>query len=52
MKSRFFTMDVARRTTGEWIIMELGDGQVAGIPSRVSPASFYESLGARRPRQP
>jgi len=30
--SRFFTMDVALRTTGEWIIVELGGGQVSGLP--------------------
>jgi hypothetical protein len=47
VKSRFFTMDVAQRTNGEWIIMELGDAQVAGIPERVSPTDFYRTLATR-----
>jgi hypothetical protein len=40
-------MDVAQRTNGEWIVMELGDAQVAGIPERVSAADFYRTLAAR-----
>lgn len=41
--SRFFTMDVARRAdTGEWMIMELGDGQVAGLEGSVD--RFYDHL--------
>lgn len=47
VKSRFFSMDVARRTDGTWIIMELGDAQVAGLPDRLDPAVFYEALAAR-----
>jgi|GEM_PF-5234006 len=27
-QSRFFTMDVAQRLDGDWMIVELGDGQV------------------------
>lgn len=42
--SRFFTMDVAKRTDGSWIIMELGDAQVSGIPDRLSPQEFYRVL--------
>jgi hypothetical protein len=44
INSRFFTMDVARRTNGEWIIIELGDGQVAGLPERSAPMDFYQNL--------
>jgi len=47
VKSRFFTMDVARTVGGRWIIMELGDGQVAGLPNRLDPNGFYEALAAR-----
>jgi hypothetical protein len=47
IESRFFTMDVARRTDGQWIIMELGDAQVAGLPERLDPNRFYEALAAR-----
>ncbi len=42
--SRFFTMDVARRTDGEWMIVELGDGQVAGLPDNADARSFYSAL--------
>jgi hypothetical protein len=49
IKSRFFTMDVARRTDGRWIIMELGDAQVAGLPDRLSPDRFYQTLATSLP---
>lgn len=31
VKSNFFTVDIAKKCSGEWIIMELGDGQVSGL---------------------
>lgn len=34
VRSRFFAMDVAKRLDGEWIVVELGDAQVAGLPDR------------------
>jgi hypothetical protein len=46
VRSRFFTMDIARRTDGEWIIMELGDGQVAGLPDRLPSSRFYDAIAA------
>ena len=45
--SRFFTMDIARRTDGGWIVVELGDGQVAGLPERADPLAFYRALQQR-----
>ncbi len=42
--SNFFTMDIARKADGEWIIIELGDGQVAGIPERSDLRAFYRNL--------
>ena len=45
VQSNFFTMDVAQKTDGEWMIVELGDGQVAGLPESVDASRFYESLG-------
>ncbi len=42
--SRFFTMDIAQTEAGEWIIIELGDGQVSGLPGNIMAASFYSSL--------
>lgn len=47
VRSRFFTMDVAQRSDGRWTIIELGDAQVAGLPERLSPLAFYESLVGR-----
>lgn len=44
VRSRFFTMDVARRLGGEWTIVELGDGQVAGLPERADADAFYAAL--------
>lgn len=44
IESRFFTMDVAQRTSGEWQIVELGDGQVAGLPDNADAAQFYDAL--------
>jgi hypothetical protein len=42
--SIFFTMDIAQKTNGDWIIMELGDGQVAGLPENATPIDFYQEL--------
>lgn len=49
VRSRFFTMDVARRRDGEWLIVELGDGQVAGLPERADVPAFYRALFEDRP---
>jgi hypothetical protein len=42
--SIFFTMDVAKKKNGNWIIMELGDGQVAGLPDNADKNEFYLNL--------
>ena len=42
--SKFFTMDIAKTAEGEWIIMELGDGQVAGLPEQTDVEMFYQKL--------
>jgi sugar phosphate isomerase/epimerase len=47
VQSRFFTMDVAKRLDGEWMIVELGDGQVAGLPDRADVVAFYRRLAER-----
>lgn len=44
IESPFFTMDIAQKTSGEWIIMELGDGQVSGLPDETNNSSFYPFL--------
>lgn len=41
--SIFYTVDVARRTDGTWIVIELNDGQMAGLEG-IDPFSFYERL--------
>jgi hypothetical protein len=46
VRSRFFTMDVARRKGGDWLVVELGDGQVAGLPERADVEAFYRRLAA------
>jgi hypothetical protein len=45
--SRFFTMDVARTTGGDWLVVELGDGQVAGLPEHTDLPSFYRTIRRR-----
>nr|WP_321231327.1 ATP-grasp domain-containing protein [uncultured Psychroserpens sp.] len=42
--SKFFTMDIAKKKNGDWIIMELGDGQVAGLPDNADRTEFYSNL--------
>jgi len=44
VRSRFFTMDVAKRKGGDWLIVELGDGQVAGLPDENLAVPFYGAL--------
>ncbi|MGC4087306.1 MAG: ATP-grasp domain-containing protein [Polyangiaceae bacterium] len=45
--SRFFTMDVAFLESGELTIVELGDGQVSGLPSAALAPEFYRRLAHR-----
>ncbi len=42
--SRFFTMDVAKSKGGDWLVVELGDGQVAGLPEPADVGTFYAGL--------
>ena len=44
IRSNFFTMDIAKTIKGEWIIVELGDGQVAGLPENANVNDFYKGL--------
>ena len=39
----FYTIDVAKTQEGDWIIIELNDGQMAGL-STIDPDSFYSRL--------
>lgn len=44
VQSRFFTVDIAKCVDGSWIIVELGDGQVAGLPERADVEALYRAL--------
>lgn len=44
VKSNFFTMDIAKTKIGDWLIVELGDAQVAGLPERTNKEEFYKNL--------
>lgn len=44
VRSRFFTMDVAKRRDGGWLIVELGDGQVSGLPDDAAAERLYRAL--------
>ena len=44
VESNFFSMDIARQKNGELIIIELGDGQVAGLPDKTERNEFYKRL--------
>lgn len=45
--SRFFTMDLARRATWDWIIAELADSQVAGLPDKSDASTFFRAITRR-----
>lgn len=45
--SPFITMDVAREESGNWLIIEVGDAGVSGLPISVDTRQFYESLQHR-----
>ncbi|XVJ60112.1 MAG: ATP-grasp domain-containing protein [Tepidisphaera sp.] len=40
----FFTVDAARLSSGSWIIMEVGDGQVSALPDGVSTDAFWTGM--------
>jgi hypothetical protein len=45
--SPFITMDVARETSGNWLIIEVGDGGVSGLPFSIEADAFYQALFER-----
>jgi hypothetical protein len=47
--SNFFTMDLALTAEGQWIVMELGDGQVSGLPEGLTSEQFYRALSSAPP---
>jgi hypothetical protein len=49
-KCRFWVFDVARTAAGDWIVVELNDGQQSGL-SDIDPDAFYSALKARLNRK-
>lgn len=47
VKSNFFTMDIAKIEDGAWAIIELGDGQVSGLPDNANVKEFCNRLKER-----
>lgn len=47
VRSRFFTMDIAKQKDGDWRIVELGDAQVAGLPDTADIQQFYRLLAKK-----
>lgn len=45
--SRFFTLDVALREDGGWLVVEAGDGQVSGLPTDALCPPLHAALAAR-----
>lgn len=43
LNSNFYTIDLAQQENGEWIIIEVGDGQVSGL-QEYSVTLFYNEL--------
>ncbi len=48
IKSHFFTMDIAKQKNGDWIIVELGDGQVSGLPENADKKAFYTKIAENK----
>ncbi len=46
LPSRFATADFARLTDGGWLLIEVGDGQVSGLPDAADPAAVLSALAA------
>jgi hypothetical protein len=47
VQSHFYTMDVAQTEAGDWIVIELGDGGVSGLPSAMDERKFYTALAGK-----
>lgn len=44
LESDFLSMDVARQRDGSWIVIEVGDGGVSGLPPSLDPQIFFDAL--------
>jgi len=43
----FISMDIALQENDSWLIVEVGDGGVSGLPSSIEPSAFYQALYER-----
>ncbi|HEX9998223.1 MAG TPA: ATP-grasp domain-containing protein [Abditibacterium sp.] len=48
--ARFFSLDVAQTIDDEWKVIEIGDGQVSGLPSVQFASEFFSALRKIAPR--
>jgi hypothetical protein len=48
LDSNFFTIDVAMKKNGTWMIVETGDGQVSGLSPFQNILEFYTSIQMRQ----
>lgn len=46
LASRFYTVDFAELATGEWIVIETGDGQVSGVSPGQYLFKYYDEIRA------
>jgi hypothetical protein len=44
VNSKFFTVDLAEKADGSWMILEMGDGQVSGLATHEKPVKYYNNL--------
>ena len=42
--SQFFTIDFAEKESGEWIVVETGDGQVSGLSPKQNSIGLFNSI--------
>jgi hypothetical protein len=42
--ANFYVIDIAEKKTGEWVLVEINDGQMSGL-SCIDPDTFYKKLG-------
>ena len=43
LKTNFFVLDIAEKLDGDWILIEINDGQMSGL-SEINPEQFYSKL--------
>lgn len=44
IQSRFFTLDIAQREAGGWLVIDVGDAQTASLLAHEDARAFYESI--------